>query len=88
MQNTLLGGINMVDVVPFSGDYKGTVVTNNTIMGGFATSPDTGSATDGTNNQDVIIKYVQPLFFSCLVRVLTKIIQNRNCNWSPNLVRE
>lgn len=54
--NTLLGGINMVDVVPFSGDYKGTVVTNNTIMGGFATSPDTGSATDGTNNQDVIIK--------------------------------
>jgi parallel beta-helix repeat protein len=54
--NTLLGGINMVDVVPFSGDYKGVVVTNNTIMGGFATNPDTGSAIDGTNNQDVIIK--------------------------------
>ncbi|KAG2135711.1 uncharacterized protein EDB93DRAFT_1322697 [Suillus bovinus] len=54
--NTLLGGINMVDVTPYSGDYKGVVVTNNTIMGGFATSPDTGSATDGTNNEDVIIK--------------------------------
>jgi hypothetical protein len=87
MQNTLLGGINMVDVVPFSGDYKGVVVTNNTIMGGFATNPDTGSAIDGTNNQDVIIKYGQPLFF-LLMKVLTKMIQNRNCNWSPNLVRE
>lgn len=54
--NTLLGGINMVDVAPYSGDYKGVVVTNNTIAGGFATSPDTGSATKGTNNEDVIIK--------------------------------
>lgn len=54
--NTLLGGINMVDVSPYSGDYKGVVVTNNTIMGGFATDPDTGSAIKGTNNQDVIIK--------------------------------
>ncbi|KAG1805723.1 uncharacterized protein BJ212DRAFT_1391240 [Suillus subaureus] len=54
--NTLLGGINMVDVSPYSGDYKGVVVTNNTIMGGFATNPDTGSATKGTNNEDVIIK--------------------------------
>ncbi|KAG1877548.1 hypothetical protein F4604DRAFT_1924194 [Suillus subluteus] len=54
--NTLLGGINMVDVTPYNGDYKGVVVKNNTIMGGFATSSDTGSATDGTNNQDVIIK--------------------------------
>lgn len=54
--NTLLGGINMVDVTPFSGDYKGVVVINNTIVGGFATNPDTGSATKGTNNEDVIIK--------------------------------
>ncbi|KAG2129000.1 hypothetical protein DEU56DRAFT_861236 [Suillus clintonianus] len=54
--NTLLGGINMVDVAPFSGDYKGVVVTNNSIAGGFATSTETGSATKGTNNEDVIIK--------------------------------
>ncbi|KAG1735392.1 hypothetical protein EDB19DRAFT_1724199 [Suillus lakei] len=54
--NTLLGGINMVDVSPYSGDYNGVVVTNNTIAGGFATSPDTGSATKGTNAEDVIIK--------------------------------
>ncbi|KAI6018315.1 hypothetical protein EDC04DRAFT_2743358 [Pisolithus marmoratus] len=42
--NTLLGGINMVDVNPFSGNYSGVVVTNNTI------------ADEGTNNEDVIIK--------------------------------
>lgn len=53
----------MVDVSPYSGDYKGVVVTNNTIAGGFATSSDTGSATKGTNNEDVIIKYGQPPFF-------------------------
>ncbi|KAH7887390.1 pectin lyase fold/virulence factor [Phlebopus sp. FC_14] len=54
--NTLLGGINMVDVNPFSGNYDGVVVTNNTIAGGFATEPDEGSETLGTNNYDVIIK--------------------------------
>jgi len=47
----------MVDVSPYSGNYRGVVVTNNTIMGGFATSPDVGSATDGTNSEDVVIKY-------------------------------
>jgi len=46
----------MVDVSPWSGDYKGVVVTNNTIAGGFASSPDDGSATKGTNNEDVVIK--------------------------------
>lgn len=29
---TLLGGINMVDYIPFNGDYTGTVVRNNTIQ--------------------------------------------------------
>lgn len=47
----------MVDVSPYSGNYRGVVVTNNTIAGGFATSPDVGSATKGTNNEDVVIKY-------------------------------
>ncbi|KIJ13273.1 hypothetical protein PAXINDRAFT_170553 [Paxillus involutus ATCC 200175] len=54
--HTLLGGINMVDVTPFGGNYDGVVVTNNTIAGGFASQPAEGSETDGTNNNDVIIK--------------------------------
>ncbi|EIN10985.1 hypothetical protein PUNSTDRAFT_100908 [Punctularia strigosozonata HHB-11173 SS5] len=54
---TLLGGINMVDFDPWSGDYTGTVVRNNTIMGGFATdTSDEDSETKGTNDEDVIIK--------------------------------
>ncbi|KIJ69782.1 hypothetical protein HYDPIDRAFT_178229 [Hydnomerulius pinastri MD-312] len=54
--NTLLGGINMVDVSPFSGNYNGVVVTNNIIAGGFASQTAEGSETKGTNNDDVIIK--------------------------------
>lgn len=54
--NTLLGGINMVDVSPFNGNYSGVVVTNNTIAGGFADGTPSGSQTKGTNNEDVIIK--------------------------------
>jgi parallel beta-helix repeat protein len=53
---TLLGGINLVDVNPFGGNYDGVVVTNNTIAGGFASQPAEGSETEGTNNDDVIIK--------------------------------
>ncbi|KAI6152373.1 hypothetical protein BKA82DRAFT_993417 [Pisolithus tinctorius] len=56
--NTLLGGINMVDYNPFSGNYSGVVVTNNTIVGGFADGTPSGSQTKGTNNEDVIIKSV------------------------------
>ncbi|KAG6335885.1 hypothetical protein ID866_3194 [Astraeus odoratus] len=54
--NTLLGGINMVDIGSFDGNYTGVVVTNNTIAGGFADGTPTGSQTKGTNNEDVIIK--------------------------------
>jgi hypothetical protein len=74
----------MVDVSPWSGDYKGVVVTNNTIAGGFASSPDVGSATKGTNNEDVVIKYEALSYF--LMDLLTKIGQNRYCNWSTHLV--
>jgi hypothetical protein len=49
----------MVDVTPFGGNYDGVVVTNNTIAGGFASQPAEGSETDGTNNNDVIIKCVR-----------------------------
>lgn len=48
----------MVDVEPYGGDYKSVVVTNNTIAGGFASQTAQGSETKGTNNNDVIIKYV------------------------------
>ncbi|KAI9432391.1 hypothetical protein H4582DRAFT_2113168 [Lactarius indigo] len=54
--NTLLGGINMVDVTPWGGDYSGTVVRNNTIIGGFATDSMSTTQSDGTNVDDVIIK--------------------------------
>ncbi|KIY52617.1 hypothetical protein FISHEDRAFT_25752, partial [Fistulina hepatica ATCC 64428] len=57
VNSTLLGGINMVDYLPFDGDYAGTVVHNNTILGGFADEgveePD---ETKGVNEDDAIIK--------------------------------
>lgn len=58
IQNTLLGGINMVDYEPWKGNYTNTVVRNNTIRGGFATSSELPGEKDGTNTNDVIIKYV------------------------------
>ncbi|KAI0307063.1 hypothetical protein B0F90DRAFT_1684773 [Multifurca ochricompacta] len=56
VNSTLLGGINMVDVTPWGGDYTGTVVRNNTIIGGFATDSNSATQTDGENVDDVIIK--------------------------------
>jgi len=54
--STLLGGINMVDVLPWGGNYTGTVVHNNTIIGGFATDSDSAYQHDGANVDDVIVK--------------------------------
>ncbi|TFY67658.1 hypothetical protein EVJ58_g1503 [Rhodofomes roseus] len=56
VDNTLLGGINMVDYDPWSGNYTNTIVRNNLIMGGFATSDEEPGDADGTNSEDVIIK--------------------------------
>ncbi|KAG6866127.1 hypothetical protein C0991_008435 [Blastosporella zonata] len=56
LNHTLLGGINMVDYDPFSGDYAGTAVTNNTILGGFATSTEEPNETDGNNFAGAVIK--------------------------------
>ncbi|KAJ7771035.1 hypothetical protein DFH07DRAFT_804570 [Mycena maculata] len=53
---TLLGGINMVDYLPWLGNYTNTVVHNNTILGGFATSAEEGSDTKGTDTYDAVIK--------------------------------
>ncbi|KAH9938100.1 uncharacterized protein B0H18DRAFT_965550 [Fomitopsis serialis] len=50
------GGINMVDYDPWAGNYTGTVVRNNLIMGGFATSEEEPGETHGVNSEDVIIK--------------------------------
>ena len=48
----------MVDYDPFSGDYSGTVVRNNTIRGGFANSVETPGAQKGDNNVTAMIKLV------------------------------
>jgi len=57
MNSTLLGGINMVDFLPWNGNYTGTVVQNNTIMGGFAAKSSTSaSQKDGENADNVMIK--------------------------------
>ncbi|KAG5654234.1 hypothetical protein H0H81_005921 [Sphagnurus paluster] len=56
VNQTMLGGINMVDYEPFDGNFAGTVVTNNTILGGFATGPQDAGDTKGTNLEDAIIK--------------------------------
>ncbi|KAF8182161.1 hypothetical protein K438DRAFT_1908086 [Mycena galopus ATCC 62051] len=54
--NTLLGGINMVDYFPWLGNFTDTVVRNNTIIGGYATSPDTADDTMGSNTPGVFIE--------------------------------
>ncbi|KAF7967988.1 hypothetical protein HWV62_32397 [Athelia sp. TMB] len=56
-KQTLLGGINMVDYDPYNGDFTNTIVTNNTIMGGFATEP-ANSSTEalGADAYDAICK--------------------------------
>ena len=47
-----------MDYDPWSGNYTNTIVRNNLIMGGFATSKEEAGETDGTNAEDVIIKSV------------------------------
>ena len=48
----------MVDVVPWGGDYSGTIVQNNTVFGGFATDSKSATQNDGENVNNVIIKSV------------------------------
>lgn len=47
----------MVDYDPWSGDFTGTIVYNNTILGGFATGVSHGTS-KGLNTHDAIIKWV------------------------------
>lgn len=53
---TLLGGINMVDYDPWSGNYTNTIVQNNLIFGGFANDGDEEDEVKGVNEEDAIIK--------------------------------
>jgi hypothetical protein len=46
----------MVDYEPFLGDYTDTVVRDNTILGGFATSTEGPGELKGSNQDDAIIK--------------------------------
>lgn len=46
----------MVDYLPFSGDFSGTIVRNNTILGGFSTDTAEANETDGANTNDIVIK--------------------------------
>lgn len=55
LNQTLLGGINMVDYGPWKGNYTGMVVYNNTILGGFA-NEDLNNGSKGVNSGDAVIK--------------------------------
>ena len=59
VQNTLLGGINMVDYDPWNGNYTNTIVRDNTILGGFSTdTPQPGEKTGVFEGEVVGIKGV------------------------------
>lgn len=77
IQQTLLGGINLVDYSPFNGSFLGVVVENNTIMGGFAEGTPSGNETKGDDEFDVIIKYVYFTIFSTATSYTT-FVQNGN----------
>lgn len=52
-----------MDYNPWKGNYTNTIVRNNRIAGGFATdTPSDANDTLGTNNEDVIVKWVFPIF--------------------------
>ena len=48
----------MVDYEPWSGNYTGTTVYNNTILGGFANENPDKNSSKGINAEHAIIKYV------------------------------
>jgi hypothetical protein len=51
----------MVDYEPWLGNYTGTTVYNNTILGGFA-NEDLNKSSDGLNAEHAIIKYVSDCY--------------------------
>jgi parallel beta-helix repeat protein len=64
----------MVDVPPWGGNYTGTVVRNNTVIGGWATDSKSAIQSYGENVDDVIVKSVISLqacdlFLTWLLRI-------------------
>lgn len=49
-------GINLVDYLPWNGNFNGTIVENNSIMGGFATNLTDPTDNEGKNADDAFIK--------------------------------
>lgn len=81
-----LGGINMVDWSPWSGDFTGTIVENNSILGGFATNLTDPSDNEGKNSFDAFIKYVLDLLSRRSTTHEACSFQDRHCHGSPHLV--
>lgn len=46
----------MVDIQPYNGDYTGTIVTNNTIAGGFAAGTAQAGQSKGVDPNGAVIK--------------------------------
>ena len=69
------------------GNYTGTVVRDNVILGGFATDEqDSVTETKGENDDDAIIKSV--IASALLFRLLNiPLSQDRHCDWTSDLVR-
>ena len=63
----------MVDYEPWKGNYSNVVVRENTIYGGFATSPNNGSTTDGEDEFTAIIKLALCFFFHTSLTSLENI---------------
>lgn len=81
----MLGGINLVDYDPWSGDFTNTAVRDNVILGGFATDEPDNDA-KGNNFENAIIKYVIfDIFPVCLSQPMN--FKDRNSCWTEDLVR-
>ncbi|KAG8712605.1 hypothetical protein FRC08_014320 [Ceratobasidium sp. 394] len=59
--STCLGGINLVDYDPFSGNYTGTRVINNTVVGGYANTVPTTNPQYANNTEGAMIKMGIPV---------------------------
>ena len=74
----------MVDVQPWGGDYSGTIVRDNFIIGGLADPTDGIEANTGTNADGVIMKYDSLCQFLNPYRSLTGL----HLEWASPSVHE
>ncbi len=67
----------MVDYNPWKGNYTNTIVRYNRIVGGFATdTPSDANDTLGTNNEDVITKWVVLLFLPSSRNIINATLES------------